>query len=205
MRRLVAYLALIAVAAGAWLLLSRADWTRGARSGFAAAVSSAVSRTLFGQASAPVIVVETTKGTFTIETFPGEAKRTVAHIVALAQAGFYDGQRIHRALPGLLVQFGDPQTRDLDKREVWGRGPAASSGHPIGLSEIGTKRIHRKGVVGVAHMGLPAQADSQIYVTLANRPDLDGHYAVFGQVTAGDDVPATLEVGDVILHVTVRP
>ena len=45
---------------------------------------------------------------------------------------------------------------------------------------------------------MPAQADSQIYVTLADRADLNGKYAVFGQVIAGDDVPARLERGDVI-------
>ena len=42
----------------------------------------------------------------------------------------------------------------------------------------------------MAHMGDPAKADSQIYITLAPRPDLDGQYAVFGQVVEGDDVPA---------------
>ena len=42
----------------------------------------------------------------------------------------------------------------------------------------------------MAHPGSPAAADSQMYVTLATRPDLDGYYAVFGQVIDGADVPA---------------
>ena len=53
----------------------------------------------------------------------------------------------------------------------------------------------------MAHMGDPAKADSQLYVTLANRPDLDGQYAVFGQVITGEDVPDALQVGDVISRV----
>ena len=152
----------------------------------------------------PLIVVETAKGTFALETFPAEAPKTVAHVVALVRRGFYDGQRVHRALPGFIVQFGDPQTRDLAKREMWGRGQAASSGTPIGVPEITKKRQHTAGAVGVAHMGDPAKADSQIYITLAPRPDLDGQYTVFAHVVEGEDVPATLQVGDEIRRVFVR-
>jgi peptidyl-prolyl cis-trans isomerase B (cyclophilin B) len=154
--------------------------------------------------TAPLVVVETSKGTFAFVTFPTEAPKTVAHLVALVRRGFYDGQRVHRALPGFLVQFGDPQTRDPSKRELWGRGDAASSGTPIGVSEISKKRPHLAGAVGVAHMGNPARADSQIYITLAPRPDLDGQYTVFGQVVEGEDVPAKLQVGDEITRVFVR-
>lgn len=153
---------------------------------------------------APLIVVETDKGTFAFETFPNEAPKTVAHIVALVRSRSYDGQRVHRALPGFIVQFGDPQTRDVSKRQLWGRGPAASSGKPIGVAEISQKRPHLAGSVGMAHLGDPSKADSQIYITLAPRKDLDGQYAVFGQVVEGEDVPALLEVGDEIRRVFVR-
>ena len=53
-------------------------------------------------------------------------------------------------------------------------------------------------------MGEPAAADSQIYITLRDRPDLDGQYAVFGQVVDGVDVPARLNVGDTIRRATVQ-
>ncbi len=151
-----------------------------------------------------MIVVETSKGTFAFETFPNEAPKTVAHIVGLVQKGFYNGQRVHRAMPGFIVQFGDPQTRDLSLRDRWGRGAAASSGTPIGVAEITKKRLNQAGAVGVAHMGNPAKGDSQIYITLAARRDLDGQYAVFGRVIEGDDVPASLQVGDEIRRVYVR-
>lgn len=167
------------------------------------AKSSLTGRPL-AEPAAPNIVVETTKGSFTFETYPADARKTVAHVVALVRERFYDGQRIHRAVRGLVAQFGDPQTRDLARRELWGRGASASSGRPIGAPEISKTRVNRKGAVGMAHMGDPGKADSQIYVTLANRPDLDGRYAVFGQVIAGDDVPAKLEVGDVITRMYVK-
>jgi cyclophilin family peptidyl-prolyl cis-trans isomerase len=155
-------------------------------------------------APGPVIVVETSRGAFAFETYPDDAPVTVAHVVALVKAGFYDGQRIHRALPSFLVQFGDPQSRDPGLRERWGRGAAAGSGKPVGAAEISKRRLHRKGAVGMAHMGNPARADSQIYVTLDRRPDLDGRYAVFGQVVAGEEVLARLQTGDQILKVWLR-
>jgi cyclophilin family peptidyl-prolyl cis-trans isomerase len=157
------------------------------------------------QTAAPVIVVETSKGTFEFETYPVEAPMTVAHIVDLVKKGFYDGQRVHRALPGFLVQWGDPQSRDVAKESDWGRGDAASSGTPIGVAEISEKHLHVAGAVGVAHPGAGARADSQIYVTLANRPDLDSRYAVFGRIISGGDVPARLQKGDVILKMSVKP
>jgi cyclophilin family peptidyl-prolyl cis-trans isomerase len=156
------------------------------------------------QPAGPVIVVETTKGRFEFETYPADAPKTVAHIVELVKSGFYDGQHVHRALPGFLVQWGDPRSRDQAREADWGRGPDASSGHPIGVSELRRKRLHTRGAVAMAHPGNPALADSQIYVTLANRPDLDNRYTVFGRVTEGDDVPARLERGDLIRRVYIK-
>ena len=161
-------------------------------------------RTLSAQRSTPLIVVETTRGTFAFDTYPKEAPVSVAHIVQLARSGFYDGQRVHRAVPGFVAQFGDPQTRDLDKRAVWGRGVEASSGAPIGVAEVTLKRKNVALAVGLAHAGEPAQADSQLYIMLEARPALDGQYAVIGQVVEGEDVPARLQVGDEIKRVYVR-
>ena len=156
------------------------------------------------QPAAPVIVVETSKGTFELETYPVEAPKTVAHIVGLVKSGFYDGQRVHRALPGFLVQWGDPRSRDTSLEAEWGRGAGASSGKAIGVPEITKKHPHTRGAVGVSHPGVPGQADSQIYVTLADRPDLNGKYTIFGQVISGDDVPPRLERGDVIRKMSVK-
>ena len=155
-------------------------------------------------AETPVVVVETSKGIFAFEMFPNEAPLTVAHVLALVRAHFYDGERVHRAQPGFVVQFGDPQSHDLAKREVWGRGAAAASGKPVGVAELSTKHLHKTGTVGMAHMGDPSRADSQIYITLEPRPDLDGRYVVIGQVIEGADVPSQLQVGDDIRRMHVR-
>ena len=149
----------------------------------------------------PIIVVDTAKGTFEFETYPAEAPKTVAHVVALAKRGFYTGIRIHRVVPGFVLQFGDPQTRDMTKKAMWGTG---GSGQAIGVAEINKKHTHIKGAVAMAHAGDPAKADSQMYVTLAPQPRLDSGYTVFGQVISGMDVVEKIQQGDTIKKVTVK-
>jgi cyclophilin family peptidyl-prolyl cis-trans isomerase len=156
------------------------------------------------QRTSPVVVVETTHGSFAFELYGREAPVSTAHIVQLVKSGFYDGQRVHRVLPGVLVQFGDPQSRDPEKRALWGKGPDASSGKPIGVAEVSVKRKHVPGAVGLAHMGEPAQADSQLYVMLDRQPQLDGQYAVIGRIIEGIDVPPKLQPGDQLLRVFLR-
>ena len=82
-------------------------------------------------AAGPVLVVETVKGSFEIQTYPAEAPKTVEHIVALAKRNFYNGHRVHRVVRGFVVQFGDPQTRDMTKRDRWG---SQGSGRSIGVA-----------------------------------------------------------------------
>src|SRR5205809_7931004 len=111
----------------------------------------------------PIIVVETAKGAFEIETYPNEAPKSVEHILTLVRRNFYNGLRVHRVVKGQLVQFGDRLTRDMSKRDYWGTG---GSGKPIGVSEVSPKRKHLIGSVALAHAGDPRGADSQMYIML---------------------------------------
>jgi len=150
----------------------------------------------------PVIVVETMKGTFEFETYPNEAPKTVEHILGVVKSRCYNGQRIHRMEPGFVVQFGDPLTKDPNKRDDWGTGGCSS---PIGALEVSKKRTHVTGAVAMAHRGGdPKGADSQMYIVLSPQPQLNADYAVFGQVISGMDVVQKLRINDRILRVTVR-
>jgi peptidyl-prolyl cis-trans isomerase B (cyclophilin B) len=153
----------------------------------------------------PVFVVETLKGTFEVETYPNEAPKTVDHVVGLIKRNFYNGQRILRIVPNQLVQFGDPQTRDMTKQAWWGRGFDAGSGHSIGVAEFSKKRLHKIGAVSMAHAGDAREADSQMFISLSDQPKWNGQYTVFGQVISGMDVVRKLAVTDRIVRVTLRP
>lgn len=150
----------------------------------------------------PVLVIETVKGTIEIETYPGEAPKSVEHILALAKRNFYNGHRVHRVVKGFVVQFGDPQSRDMTKRNRWG---SQGSGRPIGVVEISPKKRHGVGAVALANLNDPRTGDSQMYITMTPQPSLDGKFTVFGQVISGMDVVQKLAVNDVVRRVTVKP
>jgi peptidyl-prolyl cis-trans isomerase B (cyclophilin B) len=154
----------------------------------------------------PVVVFETAKGSFEMETYPNESPKSVEHILTLVKRNFYNGLRVHRLVPGFVVQFGDPQTRDMTKRDMWG---TRGSGREIGVSEISPKRPHRLGAVALAHRGDARGADSQIYIALAGLDEprianINGDFAVIGQIISGMDVVQKLQETDVIRRATVK-
>ena len=149
----------------------------------------------------PVVVFETEKGTFEFETYPNEAPKTVAHIIALVNKRFYNGLRFHRVVPNFVIQAGDPMTRDMSKQSEWGH---YGSGTPVGAAELSPLRKHVRGAVAMAHAGDAGKADAQFYVCLAAQPRLDGKYVVFGKVISGMDVVAKIQVTDRIIRATVR-
>jgi cyclophilin family peptidyl-prolyl cis-trans isomerase len=149
----------------------------------------------------PVIVFDTAKGTFEVETYPNEAPKTVALVLELVKRNYYNGLRVHRYEPGMLVQWGDPQTRDMTKKADWG---TRGSGKPVGASEVSPKRPHRIGAVGAAWAGAPRSFDGQIYVVTSPQPQLNTRYTVWGQVISGMDVVEKLRVPDAIKRATVK-
>lgn len=140
------------------------------------------------------LTFETAKGPFTIVTFPREAPKTVAQIVRLVKAGFYDGLAVHRTVPGFVVQLGDPGTRTTPAADPKiGRG---GSGQAVPPEFEGQTVRHLAGTVALARGKDPASGDSQFYITLQDAPHLDEAYTVFGQVTKGMDAVRQLAVGD---------
>jgi peptidyl-prolyl cis-trans isomerase B (cyclophilin B) len=149
--------------------------------------------------ASPIVVIETAKGTIEVELFRAEAPKSVDHIMTLVTRSFYRSQRVHRVV-STLVQFGDPQSRDMTKQSSWGTG---SSFKPIGVAEI-SKRRHVRGAVGLAHAGNATLADSQIYIMKTASPALDGKHAIIGQVIRGMTVVDKLERTDLIKLVTLK-
>jgi len=148
----------------------------------------------------PVVVFETVKGTIEIQFFASDAPKSVEKILALVKSNFYRGQRIHRVTAS-LVQWGDPQSRDMSRRDWWG---TSGSGKIIGVAELSKKRTHRPGTVGLAHSGDARYADSQLYIMKAASPGLDSKHVIVGQVKVGMPVVAKLDVTDMIKTVTLK-
>lgn len=149
----------------------------------------------------PIVVLDTVKGTIEFETYPEEAPKTVARVLELVKKNFYNGLRFHRAEPNFVVQVGDPVSRDMSRQAWWGR---QGSGKPIGVSEITKKRRHLLGSVSMAHGSVPADADSQFFITRRAAPELDGKHVVFGRVLKGQDVVAKIQRGDILKRAYVK-
>jgi cyclophilin family peptidyl-prolyl cis-trans isomerase len=151
-------------------------------------------------APAPILVLDTAKGTIEITFFPAEAPKSVEHIVALVRRSFYRGQRFHR-VDASLVQFGDPRSRDMTMKAYWGTG---GSGKPINAFEVSMRRKHERGTVGLGHSGNGMSADSQLYIMKRASPSLDGKYAIVGQVTNGIAVIERIAIEDSIKNAYLK-
>ena len=150
--------------------------------------------------AAPVMVLETVKGTIEITFFPTEAPKSVEHIVGLTRNFFYRGQRFHRS-DASVIQFGDPRSRDMTYKAYWGTG---GSGKVINAFEGSKARKHVRGTVGLGHSGNAMSADSQLYIMKRASPSLDGQYAIIGQVTSGIAVVDKIEVADSIKNAYIK-
>lgn len=150
-------------------------------------------------------VIQTSKGTVTLEFYPTDAPNTVASFIELADSGFYNGLKFHRVIPGFVAQGGDPLTRDLTTEQLKAGVGGAGTGGPgwTQKAEFNTRK-HETGTLAMARAQNPDSAGSQFYICLAPQPSLDGQYTVFGQVTDGMDVVMAIEVGDVIESVTIQ-
>lgn len=153
----------------------------------------------------PVLVIETTKGNIEVE-LSADAPKSVAHVTALANNGFYRGQRFHWVQPG-VVQFGDPLSRNLTRHAEWGSGGSGPkmTNKPLGFAELSKKPFPR-GTVGLAYRPdrKPETADSQIFILTGPNPNMVGKYVQIGKVTKGLNIADKIEARDVIKNVTVR-
>jgi cyclophilin family peptidyl-prolyl cis-trans isomerase len=147
-------------------------------------------------------LVETEKGTFTIQLFPDVAPVTVNSFVFLANEGWFDGITFHRVLDGFVAQTGDPS----------GTG-AGGPGYTFENEVDPELTFDRAGLVAMANAG-PDTNGSQWFVTYAPTEQLNGNYTIFGEVIEGMDVVNSLTrrdpnenpdfEGDQIISITIQ-
>lgn len=125
----------------------------------------------------PIATIETSMGTIKFEIYQDKVPTTAANFIDLANSGFYDGLIFHRVVDDFVIQGGDPLGTGM-----------GGSGTTIPL-EINSDLTHRDGAVAMARKSNDLNsATSQFYICDGAQHDLDGNYAVFGQVIEGMDV-----------------
>jgi len=133
----------------------------------------------------PVVTIETSLGSITVELFKDQAPVSVANFLEYVRDGFYPGTVWHRVVPGYVIQGGG-FTADLQEKPT---RPPIQNEATNGVS-------NRRGTVAMARTRALRSATSQFYINLSNNPSLDHQgfspdvfgYAVFGRVIAGMDV-----------------
>jgi cyclophilin family peptidyl-prolyl cis-trans isomerase len=130
---------------------------------------------------------DTEGGMLGVHLDPAYAPVAVTRLVGLARSGFYAGLSFHRVVPGFVAQLGD-------------QGGDGYGGSGALLRCETTPVPFAPLDVGVALAGRDT-GSSQLFVTLARSPHLDGEYAWIGR--AEGDWSAVAE-GDVIRAVRIE-
>ena len=121
-------------------------------------------------------VVTTNKGAYTVELDAKAAPITVNNFVVLARYHYFDATICHRAIPGFMVQCGDPT----------GTGQGGP-GYTI-ADEAPAAGAYKVGSLAMANTGSPNTGGSQYFlITGAEGVALPNTYSLFGQVTDGLD------------------
>jgi peptidyl-prolyl cis-trans isomerase B (cyclophilin B) len=136
------------------------------------------------------VVIETDKGSITMELDPKLAPNTVNNFISLARDGYYDGLRFHRVVSEFVIQGGDP--------EGSGRG-----GPGYKFEDEPVKGEYTLGAVAMANAG-PNTNGSQFFICIDDcRRKLQPLYNLFGYVIDGIEVAQDIEQGDVMQSLTI--
>lgn len=162
---------------------------------FLLAALFAASTTLAAQDN-PVVVMETNKGTVTIELWADKAPITVANFLRYTDNGFFDGLIFHRVIPGFMIQGGGFSPELVQKSTYEEIKNEASASLP-----------NNRGTLAMARTNVVDSATSQFFINLEDNAFLNHTdetargfgYAVFGAVIEG------MEVVDIIAAVPTGP
>ena len=112
------------------------------------------------------------------ELYPEYAPITVENFLSLVDRGFYNGLTFHRIISGFMVQGGDPLGNGTGGSEKNIKGEFSSNG-------VDNPLTHERGVLSMARSQNMDSASSQFFIMHENSPHLNGSYAAFGRVLAG--------------------
>lgn len=140
------------------------------------------------QTKNPIVVLETTQGTITLELFPRVAPKAVENFVTHVKNGYYDGIIFHRIIKGFMIQGGDPTGTGRGGESIW-KKPFEDEFSPNVI-------FNKKGILAMANAG-PRTNGSQFFITVAPTPWLNGAHTIFGEVKSGYENVSKLEMVDV--------
>ena len=144
----------------------------------------------------PIAIIKTNYGEIELELFETEMPLTVGNFVALSESGFYSGTKIHRVIPGFMIQGGDPNSKG-ENEAIYGQGGPEET-IPDEFIE-GELLTNTRGTIAMANTGQPNSGGSQWFINLVantgldfDKPPFSSKHPVFGRVVKGMDVVDTI-------------
>ncbi|MBT3529331.1 MAG: peptidylprolyl isomerase [Gammaproteobacteria bacterium] len=133
----------------------------------------------------PVVVMETNKGTVTIELWADKAPISVENFLRYTDNSYFDGLIFHRVIPGFMAQGGGFDADMVQKSTYEEIKNEASASVP-----------NDRGTLAMARTSVVDSATSQFFINLVDNDFLNHTdetsrgfgYAVFGEVIEGMDV-----------------
>lgn len=137
------------------------------------------------------VEIHTSAGVIEVELWVNRAPATVAQFVRLTQEAFYDNKRLHRVVPGFVIQDGCP------------RGDGFGSTMETLRSEFDPEARFDEGVLGMASAGNDTES-CQWFITHTRMPHLNGRYTAFGRVVKGMEAVHALTMGAEIESIRLK-
>jgi len=104
---------------------------------------------------------------------PDKAPNAVERIRTLVRRGFYNGLSFHRVIDDFMAQGGDP------------KGTGEGGSDLPNLKAEFNDLPHVRGAMAMARAQDPDSANSQFFIMLSPKLQLDGKYTVIGRVVSG--------------------
>ena len=141
--------------------------------------------------------IATGKGDIVVDLLPVTATTSVNNFVVLANLGYYDGLPVAFAEPTAYVVLGSPESR-----------PDSDVGYQLPLEEGAATAQVMTGTVAYYPFFNQAQQElsasgSQFLIGLAAAPGASSPLNVFGTVSSGLDIAASLTLSDTISSITI--
>ncbi len=134
--------------------------------------------------------IETTMGTIELEMLPDKAPETVRAFLQWADAGIYDGIKVHRVAANFVIQTGALAYRE-------GSLTARQQALVRNLPPEFTDTPNLPGIVSIARGDAPGSGSTSFFVCIGSCRPLDGQYTVFARIAGGQEVVDAMSKVDV--------
>ncbi len=120
-------------------------------------------------------------GKMEFELYSQKSPITTENFIRLVNQGFYNGLTFHRVVKDYVIQGGSEDNTCMCETDFTITGEFAENGYDTGLT-------HARGAISMARDDDFNSAGTQFFVVHQDAHKLDGRYAAFGMLIAGEDV-----------------